>query len=516
VRTRHLALALFLLCGTPAHADVTSDRADATALTIYAVGGGTTHRLEDAHEIEWARRDGLALVTETRTVDLPAGPSQLRLRNVVSTMVPQTADIKGLPPGAVERNFDYDLLSPGSLLAKSVGTIVHLVRTDPKTGKQTQQDAVVRSAGDGALLETDGKLEALRCSGLAERLVFDKVPDGLTDTPTLSVQTNLPAAGRYTITLSYLATGLGWSSNYVAHVRTDGRTLDLSGWITLANFTATSFEHVPVQFVAGTLNMTGNDEPVSVEPLTIANNCWLAPKPAHAQPNQEFKYEDTADRGGQVETVVVTGSRIPDPRVLGDYKLYALPEPATVAAMQVKQVQFLDQRGVPFERVYGYVADSTSTNNPLDSDSAGVSIRLQNRADAGLGKPLPAGNVAVSEVSPEGDPILLGEGQMGNVAVGLPIEFGLGKAMGVYAERRVIASHKVANGDTVNSFEVDIENQKPFPIAFELLHPSGGTGFRIVSEDRPHRIVPYGVCWDFQLQPGERARMHFVANEGQY
>jgi hypothetical protein len=435
----------------------------------------------------------------------------------VSTMVPQTADIKGLPRDSIERNFDYDLLSAGSLLAKSVGATVQLWRTNPKTGKHIEQTAIVRSGPDGPMLEVDGKLEALRCSGLAEKLVFDKVPDGLTDVPTLSVRIDLPEAGRYRIALTYLATALGWSSDYVAQVHPEKGTLDLSGWITLANFSETSFENIPVQFVAGAVNATGDDQPVSGETLPIANNCWQ-PRPVTAVGQQEMKFEGTTNTDA-VETVVVTGSRIPDPRVLGDYKLYTLPEPTSVGALQIKQIQFLKQREVPFKRIYSFDVEGDNRNEPTLSDTPGMSIRLQNRADQGLGKPLPAGRVAVSELNPSGDPILLGDGQMGNVAVGLPIEFGIGNAMGVYVEQRVLESHKVTNGKdshTVNSFEVDIENQKAVAIDFELQHAQGGIGFRVISEDQPHRIVPRGITWDFQLGAGEKVRTHFTVDEGQF
>lgn len=513
-----LAIASFVLGTAAAGAETISDRPDTTALTIYAAGGGQAQPLEEDGDLQWARQSGLALVTETRTVDLPAGRSELRFRNVVSTMVPQTADIKGLPAGALERNFDYDLLSPGSLLAKSIGTTVHLMRTNPKTGQQTEEDAIVRSGPEGPVLEVGGKLEALRCSGLAEKLVFDRVPDGLTDVPTLSVRTNLPKAGRYRITLSYLATALGWTSNYVARMHPDENTLDFSGWITLANFSDTSFENVPVQFVAGAVNTTGDDRPVSGEAVPIAKDCWRTPPPVSFTPVTAVNQTEMKLQGSPVETVVVTGSRIPDPRVYADYQLYTLPEPASVKAQQIKQIQFLDQRGVPFERYYEYLTQFDNPTDRVTGDTARITIRLENRADRGLGKPLPAGSVSVSALTQDGDPILLGEGEMGNTAVGLPIEIKTGNAMGVTAEQHILDSHKRGEGrnsHTVNTFEVDIENQKPFAIDFALEHPQEGAGFRVLSEDRPHIVVPIGVRWNLHLNPGEKLRMHFTVDEGQ-
>ena len=53
--------------------------------------------------------------------------------------------------------------------------------------------------------------------------MFDAAPPGLTATPTLSAVVEAPHAGRYVIRLSYLATGLRWSADYVARLSPDGR-----------------------------------------------------------------------------------------------------------------------------------------------------------------------------------------------------------------------------------------------------------------------------------------------------
>ena len=258
----------------PARADVISAHPDDAAVTFYHEDAINTSELLAAGPDSPIRDSGLAFITETRTIDLPAGPAVVKFQGVTSTMVPQTASIEGLPAGVLERNFDYDLLSPGSLLAKSIGETVHLVRTDTKSGKQIEETAIIRSGPDGAMLEVNGKLEALRCSALPEKLVFEHVPGGLTDTPTLSVRTTAPQTGRYTIRLSYIATGLNWSADYVAHIMPNSETLELRGWLTLANFSDTSFDHVPVNAVAGHLQTTGSDRPIRAQPLVLATNCW--------------------------------------------------------------------------------------------------------------------------------------------------------------------------------------------------------------------------------------------------
>ena len=395
-------IALALCVGTAAFADTVSPAPGAVTVTIYHDDGLPTANLIRPTAGSDLTDEGLALITETREIDLPAGPSVIRFRGVASTMVPQSAGIDGLPPGTLERNFDYDLLSPGSLLAKSIGETVHVIRTDPKTGKRSEIPAIIRGAPDGVMLDIDGKLEALHCAGLPESVVLDKAPDGLTDVPTLSVRTDAPAAGHYKVRLSYLATGLNWSADYVAHVRPGGRTLDLTGWLTLANFGATSFGRVPVQAIAGRLNVTGSDTPIHAATTPLGTQCW--PTDIRWWMHRMLHFSDLMAGDFQsapmpviaysrIETVIVTGSRI-DPRAIGDYKLYPLPEPTDMPARETKQVQFLDQADVPFERVYFHRIDQDRYQQ--GSDGATLTLRLHNVTESGLGKALPAGNFAVT------------------------------------------------------------------------------------------------------------------------
>ena len=77
------AALLILAAGGPAMAaDVVSPKPDAVAVTIYRDRPMTTQALaalgdDDTH--------GLALVVETRTIDLPAGRSRLRFEGVDSS-----------------------------------------------------------------------------------------------------------------------------------------------------------------------------------------------------------------------------------------------------------------------------------------------------------------------------------------------------------------------------------------------------------------------------------------------
>src|SRR5690606_19589717 len=111
---------------------------------------------------------GLAMVSESRTVELPAGDSTIIFRAVADGIVPQTVAIEGLPARLAESNFDYDLLTPGTLIEKSLGRVVRVVSTDRTSGRQIERPATLLSGPQGVLLDYGESVEALDCSGGAE------------------------------------------------------------------------------------------------------------------------------------------------------------------------------------------------------------------------------------------------------------------------------------------------------------------------------------------------------------
>ena len=444
VRSGSLLLACLLLTlvgRAPAGAaEVVSAAPDGVRLTLY--------RADTLPPLVRALNSGrgLALVTETRTVDLPAGPSRLAFEGVVDTLVPQTLQLQGLPGAVSESDFDYDLLSAGSLVAKSIGSEVQVVRTDPRTGRIQTQDGVLRSGPDGVMLQTTQGVEALRCSGLPEKLIFSRAPQGLAARPTLSIRTTTPQAGRYRISLSYLATGFDWSATYVASLAPDGRSLALDGWLTLQNGAATGFVDAPTDLVAGRLARTGDDEPVRPSRRMLEAACWRS---------------DPWWRVMQGASIIVTARRKFSPRMvlmedvapampraalppppapppmakssdLGDYKLYTLPEPTTVAASQTKQIRFLARPSAAFERFYVYQAPSPDTKPSPDTRTR-VTLAFRNMPGDGLGEPLPSGRVAIMAPAPGGRIIFAAGDHLDDTPIGLPFELSLGRASQVQA-----------------------------------------------------------------------------------
>jgi hypothetical protein len=492
-----LALAA-ALAALPARAQdaalVTSLRADSVAVTIY--------------------RDDLALVTETRTVDLPAGAVTLVIEGVVETLLPQSAVLADAARPLAESNFDFDQLTPRTLLERSIGETVTITRTNPATGSVTRTAATVVAVGDGVVLRTVDGNEALYCSGLPERLELARLPDDLLAKPRLSVKLAAGEPGRRTVKVTYLAHGFAWSSDYVAHLNERSSAMRLAGWATLTNSTNAVFEQAEVQLVAGRLNILPAEEggsaaqPVLREEaeldVALLRDCFASELPVEVLVPMVMRREVAAeDSRAQFEmALAVTAARI-EREELGDYQLYRLPWRTDLNGRQTKQVLFLDEPEVRVERLYGFRLDSLTQPPEADVVVPSLMLRFDNTEADGLGEPLPRGVVRVFE-SHGGRDVLAGEAELGDRPVGLPVELEIGRALNVLLETTTQYGRPVGNRIVVAT-EHRIVNNKAVPIDLEIRHgvESYYTDVEVDDSSRLMRRRYGDLAWRFSVPPGE-------------
>lgn len=445
---------------------VISSGPDAASVTVYRDPYG-------GREMNLGWLNGFAMVSETRRISLPAGESELRFEGVASGLVPQSAVVEGLGDAVVEQNRDAKLLSPGTLLSSSLGQRVHLRRTSKATGQVVEQEAVVRSAGDGVVVQTDAGFEALRCTGLQETLLPPEVPVGLSAKPTLSVRLRAERPVEATVRLSYLTSGFDWRANYVAMLAPDGATMSLFAWLTLANGDETGFRNASAMAVAGRLNRE-ETERLRPEIRSISLNCWPQqrthqvpfehpyppPPPPPPAPMLESPSPVTVVDG---ESIMVTGSRIMAQReALGDLKLYRIPISVTVASRSQKQVALLEQPAVRVHRFYRWRTDLP--NNQDEPVAMTQVLRMENRERDGLGLPLPAGQL-VLYAEREGRPFLLGEGGMTDRAVGERVDVALNETPGVMVMQRQLDDEDDGDKEVT---EIAVTNDLPVPAQVEI------------------------------------------------
>lgn len=446
---------------------VVSPAPDRVSVTVYR---DQQRQLDEFIDLE-DPLNGFALITETRTVELPPGEVTVRFEGVASGIQPETAIVVGADPA--EKNQDRLLLSERGLVDAYTGQRVIVRRTDRATGKVTEESARIRSSHGGIILETAAGFESLYCTGRPQTLIYPRVPPGLSAKPVLSVRTRAQAGGRQQLTLSYLAGDFDWQANYVARLSPDTESLELFAWLTLASRDDTSFPDADTAAVAGRLArkppQEDEDEEDEEDRGRYFHYCW--PNDTTGQPpfwrspflpgslpeiEAPIAIRDAEyyGGGGEGEDIMVTGTRIARLEPLGDLKLYRIPFPVTVAPRSQKQVAFLSAPRVKGELIY------RTRLHGWTSDVEWL-FRFRNEKREGLGQPLPRGQVAMFQQA-FGRPMLLGETKIDDKAVGEDVELVFEEPPGVEADEET-----VEEGEGWTRTRLVVTNSNPFPILFE-------------------------------------------------
>lgn len=402
----------------------------------------------------------LALIREQRRVTLDAGENILALREVSAALRPETAQLKNLshPKGfsVREQNFDYDLLSPQKLLEKYVGRKVKVVRSHPQTGAETLIEAEVLAANSGIVLRMGDQIE----TGVPGRIVYPDVPANLRDRPTLVVQLESGGSAPQLLELSYLSGGLSWQADYVAELNAADDRLELSGWVTLANQSGTSYRNAKLQLVAGDVHRVRDE---------------LGPR-----------------RDLVAKEMMVRAAPQMEQESLFEYHLYTLTRPTTLAENQTKQVALLGASGVPVAKEYllsGQDYYYRGRYGQLEEKrKVAVSIEFDNREQAGLGLPLPKGVVRVYKKDQAGNAQFIGEDRIDHTPKNQKVRLYLGDAFDVTASRKQTDFKQLGSREQPlfeTAFEVVLNNARSDAVTVKVQEPLPGD-WEIVKESHPH------------------------------
>ena len=404
--------------------------------------------------------DNLALVQDTRQLNLPSGRSRQEFPNVSGQIQPETVTLGASDVSIVEQNFDYDLLSPAKLMEKAVGEEITLVRTNPATGAEERERARVLAVNGGVVLQIGNRIEVLRDDGLPVRVIFDKVPENLRARPTLSVMLQADRGGTRPVTLSYLTGGMGWKADYVALFDEQKGAIDVQGWVTLTNQTGTTFDNADTLLVAG--NVAQQQQGYFDSRRGIRPPGYPAPPPP-----------PPGTRPG-VET--------PDRESLGEFYLYPLKERTTIANQQTKQVSFLDVTGATARRAFVFRNGWMQTQD--QATSASSTLQFSSSRNAGLGDALPAGTVRVYMKDARGQAQFVGENQIGHTPMGSDIAIRTGEAFDVKVQPVVERRERVNDERWRTTMRYTLTNARPEPVTVGLIQDGLWGDTRIVEESQ--------------------------------
>ncbi len=387
-----------------------------------------------------------ALVKDTRTVDLKKGINSIEVVDVAAQIDPTSVLFKTLTApnsvGILEQNYQYDLISPTSILNKSLGQKVTFTNYDSQGNLRTQTGALISTPANGGIVikTDDGKLE-LNPAGQVSLL---KMPEGLKSKPTLNWLLQSDRAGTQESEISYMTNGIGWKADYVALINKDDTKLDLTGWVTLNNNSGATYKDAKLTLMAGDVRRVQDNAPRSY--------------------------------GGMMEDMKMANAPQFEEKSFFEYHMYTMARPTTISENETKQLALLSASDAPVTKEMIYDArgdwfrswwypgrgnyDPGGGADTSNYHKVNVVIVAKNSKENNMGMPLPKGKIRVYKLDDTGGQQFIGEDQIDHTPKDEKIRLYIGDAFDVVGDYKRTDYKKIANNVIEESFEAVIRNHK--------------------------------------------------------
>lgn len=402
-------------------------------------------------------QNDLAAVRDTRRVTLPAGVTKLAFAGLAATIRPKSAYLLDTGSGVkvLERNFEFNLLSPQTLDAASLGLPVAL--RDPRTGELRWGSQVsipyqygiwspwsnrwrIRPTSDLVIHTTEG----FEATG-QQPPIYQSLPPGLRSSPTLLQTIETATAGPQSLNLLYTAQGLSWRAHYIATLSTDAKHLDLDAFATVDNHSGIGYPDAAFQLVAGEPNKVYDPDPI----------------------------DKSQDKEVAATTVEVAGLASVDrppafkEERISEYPLFTLDRPVTLKNGQTKQLALFHAGDVPMkvqalvrsedlyeqnENTYlsklgervgdeldGRPRRRITFNFPLRPAEVNLQGLVKNTKANHLGRALPSGEMDIRYHSPEGALLVFDSLILGGVPAGEDLTIQLPPGKGLSTTRKIVS-----------------------------------------------------------------------------
>jgi hypothetical protein len=405
------------------------------------------------------------------------GENDVAFIDISGHIQPETALLKSSAGklDVLEQNFDFDLLTPEKLLEKSVGSVVRVIVTDYKTGKESVQEAKVLSVANGVVLQIGDRIETTAPG----RIVFSEVPPNLRSRPTLVTKISSDTAGKLPVELDYLTGGLGWAADYVAELAPDEHSIELKGWVTLTNTSGTSYRNAKLQLVAGDVNRVR--QAMAVGAMTAVPMSQAAPAPMAEQ-------------------------------ALFEYHLYTLGRPTTIAENQTKQVELLTGHAIPVTKEYRFANVAPGYNYQMGEAprvNADVRLKFVNTEKSGLGIPLPQGTVRVYKADNAGQAIFVGEDAIQHTPKNEFVNLTLGQAFDVTARGKQTDFEVLGGAVYESAYEIEFKNAKSEDVTVTLTQTVPGD-WKMLEESADHEKADASTAlWHITVPAGGSAKLTY-------
>ncbi|MCB9799653.1 MAG: hypothetical protein H6757_02705 [Candidatus Omnitrophica bacterium] len=352
----------------------------------------------------------LTMIEETRTAELVQGDGVLRVTGIPTTVLPETVAIESLSQGEAfsvyEQNYEHNILTPQNLLEAYTGKEIKILQWNEYQDRKEILSARLLSA-DGPVYEIDGQIYI----GYPGQKVLPGIPEAMNLKPQFIWHYQNPGKTQQDFSVSYLARGLSWGTDYVLNIKEDQKA-DLTAWVTVHNQSGVEYSGVDLTLIAGDLHRVPQNR---VQPRMF----------------KAVAYSEAMSAGADVNF---------NEESFSDYHLYHLPRHVDLDNSSSKQLNLYRMDDIQIQRIYRVEASSgyylqQSSGGANSSVPVQVIYKLNNNEESGMGQPLPAGVVRIYSKDGMGRRQYAGEDRMAQTAVDEEAEIQAGNAFDLVAEK---------------------------------------------------------------------------------
>jgi hypothetical protein len=394
---------------------------------------------------------GYALVRDDREMKIAQGRSQLSFTDVAALIDPTTVTFTSMSDPAtrvLEQNFQFDLVSTQKLLLKFIDKEITVDKSNGNT--VTPITGTLLSAVDGiALRGKDGSIYSLP-SYTSVR--FPDLPGGLNTRPTLVWDIQSPGGGTQKARVTYQTGGITWWADYNLIFNegadTNSGLLDLSAWVSIINQSGATYSDAKLKLIAGDVNRVQPEMDTRMRRAVLAGVA---------------KMEDEASGFVQKDFF--------------EFHLYTLGRKTTLPNNSTKQIELFDQaKQIPAKKVLLYYGAVQPYFHPSPYTDRNMGVEMNKKVDVylefkndkqfGLGVPLPAGRLRVSQLDKaDGSLEFIGEDKIDHTPKDEEVRVKLGSAFDVVGERRQVNFSVDTAGKVMEEeIEVKLRNHKAQPV----------------------------------------------------
>lgn len=432
----------------------------------------------------------MAEIVESRSLSLDEG------MNLVNYTLPQNADKSSLvvdsADGSVEMKGRYDVSDETGVFTKQALVDAYIGET---VLVRDEEAKLLSYNANEALVQVE---EGYIASVEANSVVFPEMPQSLADMPlkrehsydqSMMLKLSSEDAGDKDMSMTYVANGISWKEDFNI-VRT-GDTIDIKGWATVINSSGSTYENINLKLVDGNLNMARSNGHMrtarSAAPMGAAASLESA--------------------GGAADYVESDGT-------VGEHQLYALSNAVDIRPGE-NTFEHIVAKGIE-------VTDAYELNVGYGGGSMPVQkfVSFENSKEAGLGMPLPKGEIFYYEKDDHGASHLITNVAVGHKPKNTTVKVHTGQAQDLVTNvfMEDVTPEEILNNPKDRTrlvdYTVTLENHKDEDVTIavkhqrynqlELLDASLSNGDKVEMGEVSNNYV-----FDVDVAAGETVELHY-------